>query len=104
MTSNDRIWKCAPQELAVILSAFDKIGKAYGCFASPSDVGFKSKALNDIVFTLPKLKEPMKELLGDISLKRAAEGRKDAMWNDPDRYPTIADADLVSSQAPFPQI
>lgn len=37
----------------------------------------------------------MKELLGAVSLKRAAEGNKDTMWTDPERYPSIADADLV---------
>lgn len=37
----------------------------------------------------------MKELLGAVSLKRAAEGNKDTMWTDPERYPSIVDADLV---------
>jgi len=88
--------ECTPQELAIILSAFDKIANAYGSFADLSDVGFKSKVLNDIIFTLPKLKEPMKGLLSTISLKRATEGRKDTMWIDPDTYPAIAEIDLVT--------
>jgi hypothetical protein len=37
----------------------------------------------------------MKELLSIVSLKKAAEGRKDTMWNDPERYSVIADIDMV---------
>lgn len=51
--------------------------------------------LNEVFFSLPKLKEPMKRLLDDIVLKKAKEGRKDAMWQDPEKYPAIADIDLV---------
>jgi DNA mismatch repair protein MSH3 len=63
----------------------------------PSDVGFDSKLLNEIIFALPNLRDSMKELLGVVSLKHAAAGRKDIMWNDPERYPTIADLDMVGS-------
>ena len=37
----------------------------------------------------------MKDLLGIVSLKKAAEGKKDVIWNDPERYPNIADMDMV---------
>jgi len=77
------------------LQAFDKIAAAYDTFEGPSDVGFKSKILNDILFSLPKLKDPIKGFLGDISLKKASEGRMDKMWTDPEKYPSIADIDLV---------
>jgi DNA mismatch repair protein MSH3 len=87
--------QCTPQELATILTAFNKIAIAFDSFDKPSDVGFKSIFLNEIIFSLPKLKEPMKDLLGIMSLKKAAEGRKDTMWNDPERYPNIADMDMV---------
>jgi hypothetical protein len=87
--------QCTPQELAVLLQAFNKIATAYHLFESPSDVGFKSKILNDILFSLPKLKDPIKGFLGDISLKKASEGRLDTMWTDPEKYPSIADIDLV---------
>jgi len=87
--------QCTPQELAIILPAFKKIADGFDVVQSPSDVGFKSRILNDILFALPKLKGPMKELLDVVSLKNAAEGKKDTMWNDPERYPTIADVDMV---------
>lgn len=58
-------------------------------------MGFDSAILNGIIFSLPKLREPMKRLLNDVSLKRAGEGRKDTMWQDPEKFPEIADVDLV---------
>ena len=88
-------YKCTPQELAVLLPAFNKIGVAFDAVESPSYVGFKSSVLNDIIYSLPKLKQPMKVLMEAVSLKAAAEGNKDKMWTDPDRYPKIADADMV---------
>ncbi|KAF9466351.1 DNA mismatch repair protein MSH3 [Collybia nuda] len=87
--------QCTPQELALLLPAFEKIGDAFEAIETPSDGGFKSTVLNDIVYSLPKLKRPIKELLGAISLKQAAKGLKDTMWMDPERYPGIADADLA---------
>ncbi|KAG6874073.1 hypothetical protein C0995_006930 [Termitomyces sp. Mi166 len=87
--------QCTPQELAVLLSAFNKIAQAFDSFASPSDVGFKSSLLNEIIFSLPKLKGPMKELISAVRLDQAAEGKKDTMWTDPERYPEISDADTA---------
>ncbi|KAG6841688.1 hypothetical protein C0991_008326 [Blastosporella zonata] len=59
------------------------------------NVGFESNLLNEIIFSLPKLKQSMKELLGAVHLQQAAKGKKDAMWTDPDRYPDISDADMA---------
>lgn len=87
--------QCTPQELAVLLPAFNKIGVAFNVVESSPDVGFESSVLNDIIYSLPKLKQPMKVLMEAVSLKAAAEGSKDKMWTDPDRYPRIADADMV---------
>jgi len=87
--------QCTPQELATILSAFNKIAHAVEPVNRPSDVGFESKLLNEIIFSLPRLRDPMKELLDIVSLKQAREGRKDRMWYDPERYPIIADLDMV---------
>lgn len=40
----------------------------------------------------------MRDILGIVSVKKAAEGRKDTMWIDPERYPVIADTDLVCTR------
>jgi DNA mismatch repair protein MSH3 len=88
-------YKCTPQELSVLLPAFNKIAIAFDAVENPTDVGFKSGVLNDIIYSLPKLKEPMKTLMEAVSLKNAAEGSKDTMWTDSERYPKIADADMV---------
>jgi DNA mismatch repair protein MSH3 len=93
-------FQCMPQELAVILPAFNKIGTAFEDFDSPSQVGFKSHTLNDIVASLPKLREPIARLLADINLKRASQGDKENLWTDPTKYPDISDYEMVC-QAPL---
>lgn len=37
----------------------------------------------------------MEVLLGAVNIKRAAEGKKEWMWNDSERYPGIIDAEAV---------
>lgn len=64
-----------------------------------TSVGLKSPVLNTIFGSLPRLKDPIKELLDAINLKNAAEGNKAMMWNDPERYPGIIDSDMVLSQS-----
>ena len=76
--------------------AFNKVALAFDSFDTRADVGFKSSVLNDVIFLLPALKQPMKDLLNEVSLKKAAEGRKDTMWINSEKYPQIADIDLVS--------
>jgi hypothetical protein len=93
-------YQCTPQELAVLLPAFHKIAMAFDPVESPPDVGFKSSVLNDIIFSLPKLKGPMTELMGAVSLKKAAEGSKDSIWTDTERYPKITNAVEVRSLTP----
>jgi DNA mismatch repair protein MSH3 len=64
---------------------------------APVDVGFKSCVLNDIMSALPRLRGPMKELMGAINVKKAAEGNKIEMWTDPDKYSMVAETDFVRS-------
>lgn len=79
----------------MLLPAFNKAANYFEEVEKPSDNGFESPLLNDILFVLPKLREPVKELLGAVSIKRAAEGNKESMWTDPERYPGIQEAELV---------
>ncbi|KAJ7172624.1 muts domain V-domain-containing protein [Mycena filopes] len=83
--------KCTPQELAVLLPAFYKIGNAFADIRTPADVGLKSQLLNEIILALPPLKDPMRRLLDAIHPKQAAEGKKDSMWQDSSKYPLIED-------------
>ncbi|TFK72184.1 hypothetical protein BDN72DRAFT_836577 [Pluteus cervinus] len=87
--------RCTPEELAVLLPSFNKIANTFETMEKPSDFGFQCSLLNEILFTLPNLRGPIKKLLGAISVKEAAEGRKESIWTDPDRYPGIRDADLA---------
>ncbi|CAA7265435.1 unnamed protein product [Cyclocybe aegerita] len=86
--------QCTPKELSVLLLAFKKIADAYDDFDSPASVGLKSGILNEIISSLPKLKEPVRKLLEIVNLKKAADGKRDEMWNDRERYPDIVDADM----------
>ena len=79
----------------MLLPAFNKIAKAFDEVQKPEDVGFKSRILNQIIFSLPKLKVPVKDILDAVCMKKAAEGKKDQMWNDTHKYPAISDRDLV---------
>ncbi|TFK27399.1 DNA mismatch repair protein MSH3 [Coprinopsis marcescibilis] len=87
--------QCTPQELAILLPAFNKIGLAFEAdeFKESSDVGFQSDILNEVIFALPKIKEPVQKLLNDIDLRKATEGDKARLWNSFEKYPDIVDAD-----------
>ena len=52
------------------------------------------------MYTLPKLKEPMKEILETINLKKAAENIKADLWIDTEKYSNVADAQMVSENVP----
>ncbi|KAI3610488.1 dna mismatch repair protein msh3 [Moniliophthora roreri] len=84
--------QCTPQELAVILPAFNKIATALDEISDPSEAGFRSPLLNNIIYALPKLRTPMKNLLDTIKLSSASEGLKEDLWKDPQKYPSVEDA------------
>ena len=79
----------------MLLSAFNKVAVAFSAASAPADVGFKSAILNEIIFTLPRLREPVQGLISCISLKQAAEGNLANLWTDFEKYPKVADADMV---------
>jgi DNA mismatch repair protein MSH3 len=58
-------------------------------------VALKSKVLNDIISSLPRLREPMKDILKTINLQKLAQGDKTSIWSDWDRHPEIEDAKMV---------
>jgi DNA mismatch repair protein MSH3 len=62
---------------------------------TPASVGLESPVLNEIISSFPKLREPIKDLLSTVNLKKASEGKKDSMWTDLERYPSIIDSDMV---------
>jgi hypothetical protein len=37
----------------------------------------------------------MKDLLDTVNISMAAEGKKEAMWVDPERHPNIANTEMV---------
>ena len=64
-------------------------------FETVEDVGFQSPLLNQIIFSLPRIKEPVQGLTKEIHLKKAADGEIEAIWTDFDKYPEIAEAEMV---------
>ncbi|KAH0827010.1 muts domain V-domain-containing protein [Lanmaoa asiatica] len=87
--------KCHPQELAILLPALNRVATAFDDFEEGSLGDFHSTLLNEIVLSLPKLKSPVQEYLGAISLKSAAEGKKESLWSDTRRFPTLAEYALM---------
>ncbi|KAF5324788.1 hypothetical protein D9611_004290 [Ephemerocybe angulata] len=89
--------QCTPQELAVLLPAFNKIATAFDQenFTSTEDVGFESSLLNEIVFALPKIKGPIQSIIKEINLAKAKEGAMESLWTDFEKFPEISDLDLA---------
>ncbi|KAF9218263.1 hypothetical protein BS17DRAFT_798646 [Gyrodon lividus] len=87
--------KCSPQELAIFLPALNRVATAFDSFTDESCAHFRSKLLNDIVLSLPKLKSPIRDHLGAISLKDAAQGKKESLWTDTQRCPALVDHQLM---------
>ena len=92
---NRDYWQCSPKELAVLITSFNKVASAFPGKDTPESVGLKSPLLCNIICALPKLKEPAQFMLDAVSLKKASENNKEELWLDPERYPKIADADMV---------
>ena len=66
---------------------------------SSQDAPFQSPLLNEIAAALPKLRDAMKYILDSVNLKAAKEGKKEALWTDPDKYPGVDAHTAVSSFA-----
>ncbi|KAI0071810.1 hypothetical protein K474DRAFT_1668569 [Panus rudis PR-1116 ss-1] len=81
--------KCTPPELVTFLTALSKIASAFPLVDNVDAAGFKSPILNGVLYTLPKLRKPVEELLNVVNLQKAREGKKEAMWTDVDKYPDI---------------
>jgi len=79
----------------MLLPAFNKVALSYEEVDTLESIGLKSGLLTGIISSLPLLRQPMKELLGAVNLKKAAEGQKDLMWTDTEKYPEIIDANMV---------
>lgn len=89
------LFQCTSQELALLLTCLKNCGDAFGPFQTPSDVGFKSYILNDIIFSLSSLKEPMIALYKDINIVQAGKGVKEKLWYDPTKYPKLSEYEDV---------
>ena len=79
------------------MTAFSRVASAFEPFAKPDDVGFKSSLLNNIVFAIPQIKEPLKAIVGAIDLQKAKEGNLTELWRDEEKYPALDNCKLVSN-------
>jgi DNA mismatch repair protein MSH3 len=75
----------------VLLPAFNKIAKAFDDVQKPEYIGFESHVLNEIIFSLPKLKVPLEDILRAVHLEEAAKGKKDQMWRDLNKYRIVSE-------------
>ena len=84
-----------PKELATLVTAFYKLGQAFPTMDNIDSVGFQSSILNKVVYTLPTLVAPVAAILLDLNTKKATEGNISELWNDPEKYSSILEAQLV---------
>ncbi|GJE98116.1 MutS family DNA mismatch repair protein [Phanerochaete sordida] len=73
--------KCTPQELAMLLPAFRRVGTALDKTPENSPA-FNSGILNGIINALPRVKVPVEGILEKVHLSMLKEGRKEKMWVD----------------------
>ncbi|OCF34115.1 DNA mismatch repair protein MSH3 [Kwoniella heveanensis BCC8398] len=86
--------KATPTELATLLVALTRIGSE---FKPEQGNIFRSVLLNNILKTLPSIKDVSKGFLDALNLKAARENDEADLWADPYKYPDIQDAkDCIS--------
>ncbi|EKM55929.1 uncharacterized protein PHACADRAFT_96015 [Phanerochaete carnosa HHB-10118-sp] len=73
--------KCTPQELAILLPAFQRVGTALDRIPA-STSPFDSAILNGVVDALPRVKAPVQGVLTRVDLAKLKEGQKEKMWKD----------------------
>jgi DNA mismatch repair protein MSH3 len=88
--------KSNPKEVANVLVALSRVANAFDPIEKPEDAGFKSSLLNDIIFAMPRIREAVEGLLGDLNLKNAKEGEITDLWASPEKYPELEDVRFVS--------
>jgi hypothetical protein len=94
--SPKHVQQATPQELSILLRAFNRLATTFESFSQPEDVGFRSRTFNDIIFSLPRLRDPIRALISSIDLEAAQEGNKEEMWKDEERSPKIDELFMVS--------
>jgi DNA mismatch repair protein MSH3 len=82
-----------PTELATVLVGLARVGSEFK--PNEGDV-FKSALLNNVLKTLPTIKDPARVFLDSINLKEARENDEANLWVDSDKYPDLQDAKDVS--------
>jgi hypothetical protein len=92
--SPKHVQQATPQELSILLRAFNRLATTFEPFSQPEDVGFRSRTFNDIIFSLPRLRDPIRALISSIDLEAAQEGHKEEMWKE--RSPKIDELFMVS--------
>ncbi|KAF9050682.1 hypothetical protein BDZ89DRAFT_1005971 [Hymenopellis radicata] len=90
--------QASPNELAVILKAFQRIADSVEPTDSAADVGFQSPLLNDVIYSLQHVKKPITEILSVTSIKRLTEKERHEIWLDKDRYPDLEDQHMAILQ------
>ncbi|EIW60757.1 mismatch repair protein MSH3 [Trametes versicolor FP-101664 SS1] len=87
--------KCTPQELAVLLKAFRRVSTTFtpphpaqSQQAAPA-AGLHAGLLVGIVESLPRLRDPVKEICDAVDFAAAEQGKEEAMWTDIDRFPEL---------------
>lgn len=84
-----------PKELATFVTAMNRVAVTFPTFSQPADVDCSSILWRGIVFALPALKAPLKTILASISIPRARDNNKTELWTDPEKFPSMENAQLA---------
>jgi DNA mismatch repair protein MSH3 len=80
--------KATPPELAIMLTAWNRVATAFDPVDTPKDAGFESDILNDIAHSLLTLREPLALIAAHINVNKARANDKAELWTDPEKYPS----------------
>ncbi|GJJ11973.1 hypothetical protein Clacol_006211 [Clathrus columnatus] len=93
--ANIQYGRCMPKELLSFLTALKRVGLTFKEFQNVDDVPCKTALWREIIFPIPKITDPVEELLGAMKMQAARDNNKIGLWMDSEQYPGIEDADFA---------
>lgn len=73
----------------------NRVAATFPMFSQPAEIDCSSILWRDILFALPALQAPLKDILASINLPRARENNKIELWTDSQKYPAVENAQLA---------
>lgn len=64
-------------------------------FDNPDSIACKAALWREIIFPIPRVKNPAEGLLSSMKMQAARENNKIELWSDPEQYPSIEEAEFA---------